>query len=247
VDALRLDRGPELPADALYVLIIGGNDGLDAVRSAAQESAGEVPAEGSAALLDAAVAAIGNAVDVLVGSGARQLIVANLPNLAAVPAVRERASSLGLDAAVAAELATVITSTFNAALAARLADAAAAHPEARIEPFDLYSVLEEARLAAAATGKDVTDACFDSGAYRESGERRFDPDCAPQAADAAPSFDRFFFWDSVHPTGNVHAAIGQALLASALTTLDVGAVLPAPSLPCMKTSARSNLRSLRLC
>lgn len=235
VDALRLDRAPELPADALYVLILGGNDGLDAVRSAAEESVGDVPAEGSAAIVDAAVAAIGNAVDVLVGSGARRLIVANLPNLAAVPAVRERASSLGLDEAAAAELATGITATFNDALAARLADAAAAHPEARIQPFDLYSVLEEARVAAAAAGEDVMDACFDSEAYRESasGERDFNPGCAPQTPDAAPSFDRFFFWDSVHPTGNVHAAIGQALLELALTTLDdsaaPGAAPPVPA------------------
>jgi phospholipase/lecithinase/hemolysin len=233
IDALRLDRGPELPAGALYVLIIGGNDGLAALRAAAEESVGLVPTAAGDATVDAAVRAIGDAVDVLVGSGARRLLVANLPNLAAVPALRDRASSLGLDEAAARALAVDITARFNAALAARLASAAAAHPEARIEAFDLFAAMEEARLAAAAAGEDVTDACFDSEAYRESpfAERRFAPDCAPLSADGAPRFDRFFFWDSLHPTSATHAALGAALLDFIAATLGDEVAVPAAAVP----------------
>jgi phospholipase/lecithinase/hemolysin len=221
VDALLLDVGPQLPADALYLVMIGGNDGLAALRSAAEYSAGLAPASDSDQIAAAAVGAIGDAVDVLVGAGARRLIVANVPNLAAVPALSERASALGLDAAAVSALAADITAKLNAALAARLADTAAAYPDARIEAFDLFGALEEARLAASAAGKNVTNACFDSETYRESplAERRFDPACAPQSADAAPRFDQFFFWDSLHPSADAHAAVGQALIDFVAATL----------------------------
>jgi phospholipase/lecithinase/hemolysin len=244
VDALRLDHGPVLPADALYVLIIGGNDGLAALRSAAEESTGVPPTAGSDEIVAAAIGAIGDAVDVLVGSGARRLVVANVPNLAAVPAIHDRASSLGLDEGTVRALGAAITAQFNGALAARLATAAAAHPEARIEAFDLYAAVEEARLAAAAAGENVTNACFDSGRYRESpvAERDFDPGCAPASADAAPRFDRFFFWDSVHPSADAHAAVGKALLDFVAAKLGAEIAVssspsPGPSSPSPESSS----------
>lgn len=233
VDVLRLDRGPVLPGDALYVLVIGGNDALAALRDAAEAEVGLEPAQDSTDAVAAAVGAIGDAVDALVDSGARQVIVANLPNLAILPVLRERADALGLQIAKADAMAVELTTTYNAALEERLQIAQQAHPEARIEPFDLYSALDQVWLAAESVGINVTDACFDSEAYRESliAERTFDQDCAP-LGDGPPRFDEFFFWDSLHPTAAVHAAIGEALLAAyagsaAATASYGGAAAPA--------------------
>ncbi|HEX5419811.1 MAG TPA: SGNH/GDSL hydrolase family protein [Gammaproteobacteria bacterium] len=213
VAMLRLDRGPVLPADALYVIIIGGNDALAALHSAAEAQAGIMPSEDAGQIVAAAVAAIGGAVDALSASGAKRVIVANLPDLALLPVVRERASQLGIDEQAVEMAALQITTSFNDALQARLSASQTAHPDVRIEPFDLFSAAEQARLATEAAGKNVRDACFDSDTYRTSrtAQRIFDPDCAP-GRDGPPRFDQFFFWDDIHPTAAVHAAIGNALL-----------------------------------
>ncbi len=60
---------------------------------------------------------------------------------------------------------------------------------------------------------NVLDACFDSDTYRDSptAERIFHPDCAPVGG-GVPGFADFVFWDDIHPTGAVHAAIGAALI-----------------------------------
>jgi phospholipase/lecithinase/hemolysin len=235
VDVLRLDRGPVLPGDALYVLLIGGNDALAALRDAAEAEVGLEPAQDSTEAVTAAVGAIGDAVDALVDSGARQVMVANLPNLAVLPVLRERAEAVGLATATAEALAAGLTATFNAALSERLQMVQQAHPEARIEPFDLYAAVDQVRLVAETVGINVTDACFDSEAYRESltAERAFDEGCAP-LGDGPPRFDEYFFWDSLHPTAAVHAAIGEALLAayagSAAVTATYGAAV-APARP----------------
>ena len=65
----------------------------------------------------------------------------------------------------------------------------------------------------AANGGNVVDACFDSDVYRDSSaaQRVFHPDCAPESADAAPRFSRFAFFDGIHPTGALHAELGDAL------------------------------------
>ncbi len=213
VDRLRLDHRAGLPADALYVVMIGGNDALAALHDAAEARAGLQPGEDARAVVAAAVSAIGDAVETLAASGARLIVVTNLPNLAVLPVVKQRAADLGLTLGEAEAAATDVTAAFNDELAARLAVVVAAHPEATIAPFDLFSALQALRAADAAAGVDVTEACFDSDAYRSSptAERRFSPGCMPLPS-GGPRFDAYFFWDAIHPTARVHAALGQALL-----------------------------------
>jgi phospholipase/lecithinase/hemolysin len=213
VDWLLLGRGA-LPADAVYVVMIGGNDAIDALQA---EVAGSKPgAAPSAAIVTAAVDAIGSEVERLLDFGARRLVVANVPDLSELPAVRATARASADEARVLAT-ASAISAAFNRALAAKLDEVEAGGswlpPTPVIARFDLHAALSAARQAMAANGANTSDACFDTELYRSSSaaERAFHPDCAPVTADGAPRFDEFVFFDGIHPTGATHAALGDAL------------------------------------
>jgi len=215
VDWLLLDRAP-LPSDAVYVVMIGGNDVIDALQAtAADHGAGTPP---STAIIESAVDAIGTQVERLLDFGARRLVVANVPDLAALPSVRADARA-STDEARFLAMAAAISETFNLTLAARLdrieVRTASLTPTPVIARFDLRAAWSAAQLTLAASGGNAVDACFDTDLYRESAaQRMFHPDCAPLAADGEPRFDRFVFFDGIHPTGATHAALGDAMRAT---------------------------------
>jgi lysophospholipase L1-like esterase len=216
VDRLLLDRAP-LPADAVFVIMIGGNDAIDALQAdAADPTASPRP---SAAIVTSAVRAIGDNAERLLDLGARRLVIANVPSLATVPAVRAAAAASTDEAAVLRD-AAAISAAFDLELAARLAaidnkQQWLAPTAAVIERFDLQAALAAAQVSIAAGGGNAVDACFASETYRTSStaERVWHPDCAPTVVDAPPRFARFAFWDGIHPTSAGHAAIGAALRA----------------------------------
>jgi phospholipase/lecithinase/hemolysin len=216
VDVLLLDRAP-LATAALVVVIIGGNDAIDALQVA--NAGGPTAGESSAAIVTAAVAAIGDDLERLLDFGARRLVVANVPDLAALPTVAETAQASAMPAAVLAA-ATAVSDEFDRQLAARLDVIEAKRAWDSPQPpvivrFDLRAALAAVQQAAQQRGDDTTDACFDSDAYRASAvaARSFHPDCAPLAG-GAPRFAGFVFWDDVHPTGATHSAVGAALVAA---------------------------------
>lgn len=215
VDWLLLDRAP-LPADAVYVIMIGGNDAIDAWQADVANAAA-LPRP-SDAIVTSAVIAIGASVERLLDLGARRFVVANVPDLAMLPGIRAAASASGNEPAALAA-ATAISQAFDRELDTML-DGIEARGQWRapmppaIRRFDLYAALTAVRLTLAAGGGNASDACFDSETYRASGaERIFHPDCAPPTADGIPRFAEFAFWDRIHPTGAAHAAIGAALTA----------------------------------
>ena len=214
VDWLVLDHAP-LPADAVYVIMIGGNDAIDALQADVADFAADP--RPSAAIVTSAVAAVGSAVERLLDFGARRLVVANVPDLAMLPAVRAAAQNNGHEAATLAAAGS-ISEAFDRELDATLDGIEArAEREAPVPPsidrFDLRAALAGARLAIAAAGGNADDACFDSEAYRASGDatRKFHVECAPVTADGQPRFSQFAFWDGIHPSGAAHAALGAAL------------------------------------
>lgn len=209
VDRLLLDHGPQLPPAAVVVVMIGGNDAIDALQTAADAAEPAAAIATGGALVAEAADAIAAAVERLIGSGARQLVVANVPDLTALPAVRTRAAATP-DPAAALAAADTIVRTMNERLAAALARLAESHPAAAIAAFDLHGALRAAR---AAPGRNREDACFDSTSYRStwSAKRTFHPACAP-IGEGEPRFAEFVFWDELHPTAAVHAAIAEALI-----------------------------------
>jgi len=215
VDVVLLDKAP-LATAAVFVVIIGGNDAIDALQAAS--AGGSTAASSSAAIVTAAVAKIGDSLERLLDFGARRLVVANIPDLAALPSVRETARSSATPAAVLAA-ATAVSDDFDRELSARLDVIEAKRAWDSPQPpvivrFDLRAALAAVLQAAQQRGANTADACFDSDAYRDSAvaARTFHPECAPNPG-GAPRFANFVFWDDVHPTGATHSAVGAALLA----------------------------------
>jgi len=215
VDMLLLDYGLQLPADALYVVMIGGNDAIDALQAAV--SGAPNAAATSAAIVTEAVAGVAANLGRLIDYGARRIVVANVPDLASLPGVRARAAETEDEAAVLAA-ASAISEAFDGELDALLDGIESERQSLAPVPlmlvrFDLRAALQAAQDTAAAGGGNGLDACFDSDAYRQSqtAERVFHPDCAPGAGET-PRFGNFVFWDGIHPTGAAHAAIAAALI-----------------------------------
>lgn len=216
LDWLLLDHTP-LPDDAVFVVMIGGNDAIDALQADAAAAPGANPLP-SAAIIETAVAAIGASVERLLDFGAQRVVVANVPDLAALPGIRAAVAGRP-DAAPLLARASAISAAFDARLQSTLDAVEASRywylPPGAIVRFDLRAELSRLQETAIAEGRNAGDACFDSLAYRASGggERLFHPDCAPVAAGEPPRFARFLFWDAIHPTGAVHAQLGAALSA----------------------------------
>ena len=219
VNALLLDHSrPDLPAQALYLFAIGGNDALDALQAVAAFLTDEPRTESSGEILEAAVEAIAFNVERLIDSGARHVLVLNMPNISALPAVRSAAD--GLLGILSRSAASLLARTFNAQLWWRLREVQLRNPSAQVEIFDLYTAFEVERARAFFSGRNIEDGCFDSEKYFDDGIRTFHHDCAPAAENLAPDFGEFVFWDGLHPTGRIHAAIGDALVEAARDLLD---------------------------
>ena len=225
VIGFSFDHGFTAPPDALYVVIIGGNDIIEAVKASIDVFTGSVSDETSEAIIAAAVDAIGDNINFLIGAGARKFLVANSVNIGSVPATRIRADEEGLPRALVIGLATLLTKKFNKQLAERL-DQIRAEQElignpVRIKEFNLFLFFEGVRLVGKFFGLNTIDLCFDSETYLDSpiAERIFHPDCAPDPGEL-PKFDRFVFFDDLHPTGRIHRVVGKALSAAARRLTD---------------------------
>ncbi len=211
------------PSDALYVVMIGGNDVIDAVKAAVELLKGEnlEPEERPKAIIDVAVDAIGDNISLLIERGAQKILVANSVNIGSIPATRIRAAEEGLPQSLAIGVATYLTIEFNKKLAKRLDQIRAGQNDnsVKIKEFNLFRFFEKVRFVGKIFRMNIDEACFDSDTYRDFSmgiaERKFHPDCAPDEPGDKPKFDGFLFFDELHPTGRVHAAIGKALARAA--------------------------------
>lgn len=151
--------------NALYVLWAGANDYLQGTSSAT------VPVEN----VTLAIASIANI-------GAKNILVANLPDLGQLPATRNSVNSARLSA---------LTSAHNQSLRRSLKLLSQQYPNLQIVTLDANTLYREAITNPAAFGfTNVQNACL-------SGNRTCD------------NPDQFLFWDGIHSTTAAHRILGE--------------------------------------
>ena len=224
IEAFLADHDFSAPPDALYVVMIGGNDVIDAVKAAVDLLKGVdlEPEQKPKAIIDAAVDAIADNISLLIERGAQKVLIANSVNVGSVPATRIRADEGDLPQALVIGVATKLTIRFNRQLAQRLDQIRAEQTvnSVKIKKFNLFFIFEGVRLVGRLFDLNTVDACFDTDTYRATAVRNFHPNCAPDPAGGNPKFDDFVFFDDLHPTGRVHAAIGKFLARAARRLID---------------------------
>lgn len=193
----------DAPADALYVVFIGGND----VRDARGELDPFDPTNlaDAYALLDEAVFNIGAAVQSLIAYGATHILVVNSPNVGAIPETSIAAAAYNLPwlPQVTEGLAVYFNTTLGFAM--NLVEFNTGNPIIQFDLFSRFNYLLDNPSLLDIT--NTTDPC-----YLSSGNELFpvlNPLCLDQNLEADPN--SFFYIDEIHPTKNVHKAFGKAM------------------------------------
>ena len=151
--------------NALYVLWAGANDYLQGVSNAT------VPVENLA-----------RAITSLADVGAKNILVANLPDLGQLPATRTSNNSVNLSG---------LTQAHNQSLRRSLKLLSQQYPDLQIVTMDANKLYFEANANPAAFNfTNVISACL-------SGTR------------ACGKPDQFLFWDSIHPTTAAHRILAE--------------------------------------
>jgi phospholipase/lecithinase/hemolysin len=133
----------------------------------------------------------------LAAAGARHFLVPNLPLLGHVPRFNDSPTTL----------ATYNSRTmqFNTALATMLDNLETTNPALAIARLDVAALFNEALASPATFGlSNVTDAAAPG---LEPGDSTYDRN------QIAPNANEYLFWDDLHPTATVHAALAQRALA----------------------------------
>ena len=169
--------------DALYTVFIGGND----VKDASRPGGG-----GTAALLDGVADEIA-AINDLIGAGAHNFLVINVPNVGAIPLFAQEHP----DEAAAATANTIL---YNHTLATSLSGLSGLD----LTTFDLFSY-EQAILAHAGRFgiTNITDPCYTKAPLATDTSTA----CGPNAE----NIDQFAYWNDVHPTKQVHALLALGI------------------------------------
>ena len=158
-------KHPQTLPNALYVLWAGANDYLHSCSSAT------VPVEN----LTRAIASVAKV-------GAKNILIANLPDLGQLPATRNSVNSARLSA---------LTSAHNQSLRRALKLLNQQYPALQIVTLDANTLYSEAISNPAAFGfTNVQSACLSSNR-------------------ACGNPDQFLFWDGIHPTTAAHRILGE--------------------------------------
>lgn len=168
----------QAPADALYIVFIGGNDLRDALEALAADPTGAA----SGLILHDALASLRSNLLTLYAAGARHFFVPNAPDISLTPAVR----LLGPAAQGGAKF---LGQSYNVGLELTLQGLEAALGIS-IARLDVFTFLNEVVASPASFGfADATDACIRLNTVVQ-------PFC--------PNPGRFLFWDGIHPTAAGH-------------------------------------------
>ncbi len=189
------------PADALYIVFVGGNDLRDALSALATDPGGAT----SGAIVQAALFTIQSNVLTLYAAGARKFLVPNAPDISLAPAVR----LLGPGAQFAARF---LAAQFNGGLEAILQGLEQGLGGTHITRLDVFGILNQIVAAPGAFGlANVTQPCI-------SLNTKANAFCATPG--------RFLFWDGIHPT-----VAGHRILADRANAALDAAVAPVAAAP----------------
>ena len=184
VDNFLADVNSSAPADALYVVFIGGNDIFDAVYALSLDPTGAASTE----VITRAVTSVVTQVMRLAAAGAQQIIILNAPDLGATPAVKLADAEFSPIPGALIAAATNFSLAYNGGLMANLG----AIPGVRIiDIFTAFNALvnnpEDFDLT------NSTDVCVM-------------PELPPYACKHP---DGYVFWDGVHPTRAAHSVLAD--------------------------------------
>jgi phospholipase/lecithinase/hemolysin len=170
--------------EALYVIQFGGNDLRDALDAFPADPTGVT----SGGILMDAVLSISDNIISLYSMGARNFLVANVPNLARTPAVV--GSGPG-----AVYLANLFGPSYNDGLETALKSLESALPGISINRIDFFGLINAAADTPDDFGVSITDSpCLSFGV--QGGANCTNP-------------REYLFWDGIHPTAVIHNTIGD--------------------------------------
>ena len=198
VGAYLAKSGGAADPNALYTVFIGGND----VRTAAHQ--------GSTAFVTQGVSTELAQINTLIGAGAKNLLVVNVPDVGLIPEFTT------FSPAGQAATATQDSLAYNAALAAGVAGITTANSGDNIKLFDLFSANNALIANAGSLGiTNTTAPCYVSYGVTAPAPLVINPACGPidPATGQAANIGQFQYWDPIHPTAPIQAAFGQALYA----------------------------------
>lgn len=165
-----------LNVDALYIIWAGANDYLHGANNST-----------------IVVENLSKSIKLLTASGAKKILVANLPNLGELPSTRNTSNSAALSS---------LTKAHNSGLAKRLNELSQQGSSGtQIIQFDASSLYRNAIAQPAKFGlTNVTGACLNS-------------------TDPCKQPDQFLFWDGIHPTTAAHRILAETAFSALKASL----------------------------
>ena len=189
VGAYSLYASDHADPNALYVVMIGGND----VRNAALQGTG-APAVTEGVETELA------AISTLSDEGAKHFLVVNVPNVGIIPEFAQDNPTLAGEA-------TTFSQLYDQELAAGLGGLDLSAAGATLTDFDLYGYNANILANAAALGfTNTTDRCYTN----TPGSSATSAACGPNAE----NINSFIYWDDIHPTARLHALWAQGFEAA---------------------------------
>ncbi len=202
-DALLVNNGQTLDADALYTVWIGSNDVADAFRSVLLSGGNTTYAMN---LLAQSVQDLTGVIADLVDAGASHLLIPTVPNLGLVPDVQGLLPFVPNADAIASGLAQA----FNAAVDQQLSAFTA--KITRLDTFSLLTdLVDDPTSFGLPSTMNVTDACFD-GYVGIPGNLCDDP-------------GGYVFFDKIHPSAATHVLLGELAAQAVPAPLSLALIL----------------------
>ena len=201
VGAFLNHLGQQAPSDALYLVMIGGND----VRTAAHAGA----SAGVVAGVNSELAMI----QLLLSKGATHFLIPNVPNVGAIPEFTQDSP------AGQAATATAFSILYDQLLASGIQSLTLQNPNDSLLSFDLFGFNSTISANASMLGfTNTTDRCYTNAVtvfvnpavplQDTAGCGAIDPVLG------AANIDHFLYWDNIHPTSRVQAMWAQGFAAA---------------------------------